>query len=472
MAFEIPGKPSQWHSSALMASVHRVVRLDKQDKPFQTRVIIFSLALLLGSIVGALVVHVPLTYLVLGLGGVVFAFLLVFKIEIAIMLAILLRNQLEDLNYMGGDTPMHPNGLMGIAIIAGAAVFFLFSRRDLRRLRAICPFLIFTAISFVSLVWAGQYRMDGLTVALKLLTALAIYAVLLYKLDSIRKISWLVGAIVVAQLWRTAKGLVEMSLGIGGDPHMAGMVRIGDSGEAAILAMILAFCVVQLLDARTARRRLLWGIVTSFLAIGLFLSYGRGGWIGFGVALVVIGLLQHRKLLVVLPVILALVIMFVPTVSERFSDIDLQHLDDSDSNTLAGRVEVWQAAAEIYWMHPLLGVGYGVGRYRAAEYLGQGAGAIHNDYLGVLAGTGLIGLAAFLLWQGQWFVELLRARYTAQSAYEKTLALAVFVLFFVSLVVRVSDNVLESTEKLYPLVALVAATLALPRISAKEEVRG
>jgi O-antigen/teichoic acid export membrane protein len=45
-------------------------------------------------------------------------------------------------------------------------------------------------------------------------------------------------------------------------------------------------------------------------------------------------------------------------------------------------------------------------------------------------------------------------------------------MLFASLVVRITDNVLETTEKLYPLAALVAATLALPRIRAKEEAEG
>jgi hypothetical protein len=398
MTFEIPGRSDQWHGPALVAAAHRLVHLDRQDRLFKIRVAFFCLALLMGAVLGGLVVHVPPLYLFLGVGGGVFAFLLLFKIEIAILLAMLLRNELARFNYLGGDTAMHPNGLIGVAIIAGAGVFFLLNRTDFSRLRAFWPFLAFSVVSFVSLLWAGGYLMDGLTVALRLLTALAIYAVLVYKLDSIKKINWLIAVVIAAPVLRTARGLFSVAQGGGMDPDAAEIVRIGDSGVGAFLAMILAFCLVQLLDASTTRRRLLWGSLTGFFAAGLFFSYGRAGWLGFGVTVLVIGLMKHRKLLIVFPVVLVLLITLLPTVSLRFSDIDLERLNDRSSSTLAGRIEVWQGSLEVYETQPLLGVGYGVGRYRVGEYLARYAGMVHNDYLAVLVGTGLVGLIVFILW--------------------------------------------------------------------------
>lgn len=475
MTFGTAGRSVQWNGPALAAAARRVVLLGRQNRALQTKVAFFGLALLMGVILGVLVVHVPPIYLLFGLGGVVFAFLLLFKIEIAILVAILLRNWLGEFNYLGGGTPLHPNGMIGIAIIAGAAVFFLFNRIDFSRLRAFWPFLIFAAIYLVSIVRTGQYLMDGLTVVLRLLTALAIYAVLVYKLDSTKKINWLILAIIAAQILPTVEGLIGVAQGGGMGLDAAGIVRSGHSGQGAFLAMILAFCLVQLMDASTTRRRLLWGFVTGLFAFGLFFSYGRAGWIGFGVTAVVIGLMKRSKLLIVLPVILILLITLLPTAFQRFADIDLEHLDDRNrsSSTLAGRIEMWRASAQVWETQPWLGVGYGVGRHEVEEYAGRMrmATMLHNDYLAVLVATGLIGLTAFLLWQGQWLVELLKVHRMARHAYDKTLALAVFAMFFASLVVRITDNVIETTDKLYPLVALVAAALALPQIRAKEEAQ-
>ena len=314
--------------------------------------------------------------------------------------------------------------------------------------------------------------MDGLAVVLRLITALAIYAVLVYKLDSIKKINWLVFAIIAAQIQPTVEGLVRVAQGGGMALGASEIVRSGHSGQGAFLAMILAFCLVQFLDANTARLRLLWGSLLGFFAVGLFFSYGRAGWIGFGVTTLAIGLLKRSKLLIVFPVVAVLLILLVPTVAQRFADIDLQHLDDSrySSHTLAGRIQMWRVSTEAWASSPWLGVGYGAGRHEVDEQAGRLASKLHNDYLAVLVGTGLVGLTVFLLWHGQWFVELLRARRLARYSYDKTLTLAVFAMYFASLIVGITDNVLESTEKLYPLVALIAAAFALGRIRAEEDV--
>ena len=471
MTVEIPGRSNQWHGPALMAAVHRVVHLDKQDRAFKIRVAFFGLALLMGATLGALVVHVPSLYLFLGVGGVVFGLLLLFKIEIAIMLAILLRDWLGQFNYLGGDTPFHPNGVIGLVIIGAAGAFFLLKRRDLSRLRAFWLSLAFAAIYLASLLWTAEHRMEGLTAVLRLLTGLAMYAVLVYKLDSIKKIKWLIVAVFIPVVVRTAEGLVHVAQGGGMDLEAAEIVRIGTSGIGALLAMILAFCLVHFLEASTARQRLLWGIVNGFFALGLLFSYGRAGWIGFTITVVVIGLMKRSKLLIVFPIVLILLITLVPTVTKRFADIDLERLDAGADNTLVDRIEMWRESAEVWATQPWLGVGYGAGRSDVGEQSARFASMLHNDYMMVLVQTGIIGLIVFLLWHGQWLVELLKVRRTARYAYDKTLALAAFALFFASLIVSITDNVIEAPDKLYPLVALVAAALALPRIRAEEEAR-
>jgi O-antigen ligase len=454
-----------------MAVASRFLRLDNQGRNFQSRAAFFGLALSLGLVLGALVVHLPPLYLFFGIGGLIFAFLLLFKIEVAILLAILLRNWLGQFNYLGGDTAMHPNGVMGVAIVGGAGLFFLFNRIDFSRLRAFWPFLTFAVIYLASLMWTDDYVMEGLTVVLRLLTALAIYAVLVYKLDSIKAIKWLIAIVIAPQVLRTGQGLLSLAQGGAMDLVAAEIVRLGDSGIGAFLAMILAFCLVQFLDASERRQRLWWGVVTGFFATGLFFSYGRAGWIGFGLTAFIIGLVKHRKLLVVLPIVLLLLVTLLPTVSQRFSDIDLERLDERSSNTLAGRIDVWKASAEVFATRPWLGSGYGAGRSNVGANSARYASLLHNDYLAVLVQTGVIGLSAFLLWQGQWLVALLRVHRTSQYAFDQALALAVFAMLVASLIVRVTDNVIETTEKLYPLVALVAATLALPRIRAEEEAQ-
>lgn len=471
MASRSPEKLSWPGHLGLLRDAQRIRLLDLQDKTSRTRAALFGLALLLGTILGGLLVHVPLLHLMLGIGGLAFAFLLLFKIEVAVIVALLLRDWLGQYNYLGGETPMHPNGVLGVAIIGGALFFFLFNRIDFSRLPALKAYTAFFVVCLLSLMLTGEHFAYGLTVTLRLATALAIYAVLVYRLDTIKQVKWVIAVTVGAQIWPVISGLLRIVRGAGGMLSDSGFARLGNSGRGVYYAMIVTLCLVHFLNAKTKSGRLLWGSLSGLFGAGLFFSYGRGGWIGFVVALIVIGLLRHRKLLMILPVLLVLAVVLVPTIPARFADIDLDNLTDRDSSTLAHRYELWQASIEVYKTHPLFGVGYGADRYRVGEYLGQYPWMIHNDYLSVLLGTGLVGFVLFIIWHGQWLVELLKVYRGTRYEYDKMMALAVLAVFIASLVFRISDNMLLPTDKLYGLSALVAVILALPSIRADEEAR-
>jgi O-antigen ligase len=302
-------------------------------------------------------------------------------------------------------------------------------------------------------------------------SGLALYAVLVYKTDSIRKVSRVLAAILIALLYSTITGLILIAQGQGEKYYGMETARLGggSSGPGAYLAMISILCVVFFLDAKTSAKRLLWGSISLVLVTGLFFSYGRAGWIGFAAGLFIIGLLKYRKILFILPGALLLVILLVPAIAARFSDISISDLNNRNSSTLAVRVELWRAGLDVYRAHnPLFGVGYGIERYRIGEYLSQYAWMAHNDYVAVLVGTGIVGLILFLMWHAQWLLEIYRVFKSSTIDFDKTLALGVFATFFVSLVVRITDNVVQSTGGLYPLAALVAITLTLPRIRANE----
>ncbi len=454
-----------------MPGVRKIMRLDKKDETLRTHVLLSGLSLVLGLILGCLVVNVPLLFLLFGIGGLIFAYLLLFNIEIAIILALLALNPLAYYDYLGGGTAVHPKGLMGLAIVGGAIYFFLFNKIDYSRLPVFKPFLGFLIVCLVSLVFVEDHFMAGLTVTLRLATALAIYAVLLYKLDSIRKVRWVIAAIVAAPIWPTISGLLGVAGKAGETFSNAETARLGHSGSGVYLAIILTLCLVHFLNAKENSKRLLWGSLTGLFGTGLFFTYGRAGWIGFLVAMIVIGLMKHRRMLTFLPVLLILALMMLPAISQRFSDIDIGKLDDRSSSTLAMRIELWQASTQVFKTRPLLGVGYGVDRYRVSEYLGQYEWMIHNDYMAVLVSTGLVGFIIFMFWHGQWLAVLLKVYRVTEYEYDKMIALAVFAVFITSLVVRITDNVLYDTHKMYPLAALVAATLALSRIRTEEEAR-
>jgi len=456
----------QLHHIFRMPDFRITQSLDIQFLGVKTRLPVLALTLLVGSIMGLLAIVFPPLYLFFVIGGLVFAYLLLFKIEVAIILALLIQNQLGEYNYLGGGTPYHPNGIMGIAIIFGTLCFILFSKIDYSRLRPIRAFFFFLIICLLTLIFAREYLFQGITVTLRLAVAFCIYAVLLYKLDSIKQVKWVIIAVVAAQILPTVSGLMVMA-GTSGLSFVKGeTARLGHSGIGVYLAMVLTLCLVLFLNVKTSGEKFLWGVLTALFGLGLFFSFGRSGWISFIVALTIIGVVRHRKILLFLPVLVMLAIILIPAIPQRFSDIDITNLDQGNASTLSGRIQVWKTGLKLYVTQPLLGVGYGLGRYRIGEYLHRYAWMIHNDYISILLETGLIGLIIFAFWHGQWLVRLFKTYYSAYGTNEKMLILAVSAVFASSLVARLTDNIIQDSYKLYPLCALVAAALAIPRIMA------
>lgn len=435
------------------------------------RILFYGIAVLLGALVGGLVLFVPPLYLLLGVGGLIFAYLIFFDIQLAVVVTLLVLEQTRDYNYLGGGSPFHPNGLIGLALIFGLIWLFAFSKIQFSRLVFIRYFLAFLVVSFLSLLFAGSNWFEGLTIALRLASGFAIYVILLYKTDSIRRVWWVIAAVLIALLYPTIIGLVAIALGQGSPFFGMGTARLGggSSGPGVYIAMILSLCVVFLLDAKTNAKRILWGAICAILLVGLFFSYARAGWIAFLAGLLLIATVKYKRLWFLLPGLVLLAILILPQLSERFSDISLSQLGNRSSSTLAMRIQLWNAGFAVFKeSNPLFGVGYGVERYRIGEYLSRYPWMAHNDYVAVLVGTGLIGLIFFIFWHAQWFVQLLKRYQKSVISFDKTLALATLTVLFVSLVARLTDNILEPTGRLYPLVALAAITFALPRIRAEE----
>ncbi|MBM3134510.1 MAG: O-antigen ligase family protein [Chloroflexi bacterium] len=187
----------------------------------------------------------------------------------------------------------------------------------------------------------------------------------------------------------------------------------------------------------------------ALLGLALILSWSRGAWLGAAVAVGVVVLAwgvallwgaRHneqlrrageRLLLVLLIVAImggtlvlagaadllpASVTSRLGSIGEQFGVFAVRTVKLTDENYAAvERMAHWQAALSMIQARPLLG--YGIGNYPAAypQYNLPGwedpLGHAHNYYLNVAAETGLVGLAAYLLWlllacAGAWMVAV------------------------------------------------------------------
>ncbi len=168
----------------------------------------------------------------------------------------------------------------------------------------------------------------------------------------------------------------------------------------ALYFFLLAGMTLKFFEART-RDRFVTLALTALVGTSLLLSFTRGVWAGMFVGLVLTGFIFNKRrgfLILLSSVVLAPAAFFlIPSIQERV--LQFQSTASYDGE----RWWIWKANWQIFLDHPIFGIGYGENTLALQSYyekIGAPAGLIishsHNQYLHLLAGLGLFGLATYL----------------------------------------------------------------------------
>lgn len=166
----------------------------------------------------------------------------------------------------------------------------------------------------------------------------------------------------------------------------------GENGLAAFEAQLALFCIGLLPFIQ--RKAVKIGLVIFALSCGycLMLSFSRGGYLGFLIGLLFLGLVYERKLLVLLFGLMLTWQALVPTaVTER---IFMTYEDGQIDNSAGLRVTMWEDALTLIPKHPIIGTGFDTYEFmdRVDEFRDT-----HNIYLKILVEMGVLGLMMFLI---------------------------------------------------------------------------
>jgi putative inorganic carbon (hco3(-)) transporter len=211
--------------------------------------------------------------------------------------------------------------------------------------------------------------------------------------------------------------------------------------------------------------------VVAAMSVGaLVASFSRGAWLGAGVAGLAMLVFWPRKRWIGFGLagvgVIAFAVLYslnlLPAfIAARFADAtdfvqvyDVRGIHINDSNfSIIERVAHWQAALRMADAQPLTGVGFG--NYEAAysEYRlinwKFGLGHAHNIYLNVLAETGAIGLAAYLvLWGSIIWLTIKVINHPAQLS-ERALAIGLLGCWVHLATHQVLDNLYVGNIALY-----------------------
>jgi putative inorganic carbon (HCO3(-)) transporter len=184
---------------------------------------------------------------------------------------------------------------------------------------------------------------------------------------------------------------------------------------AALLALAaLPAIVLALADVRRDG----WLLAPAAVALaGLAFSLSRGAMLGLAVGLLLLLSWTRARRVAVVAAAAVLVLTLaggnplirseqVGTVSERLSSLQ-------NPTRESRRPEIWQTSVDIAVEHSLVGIGVNQFEHEAAQRSlveqGRTLENAHSIPLNLAAETGVIGLAAFLVWIGQLVARSLRA---------------------------------------------------------------
>jgi hypothetical protein len=175
-----------------------------------------------------------------------------------------------------------------------------------------------------------------------------------------------------------------------------------------------------------------WFLLGGALVLAsVLLTFTRGVWVGALVGALLIGFAYQVRWGVGFTGLLA--VLFV-SLFFAWRDFQTRILYVFDSTSYdATRLWLWKANLEVFKDHPIVGAGYGINSKILPTYfekLGAPADTLvshaHNQFLHLLAGTGILGLVCYLSLHALSFMQAYRLlKVPKVSAFEKSLLLGV-----------------------------------------------
>jgi O-antigen ligase len=170
-----------------------------------------------------------------------------------------------------------------------------------------------------------------------------------------------------------------------------------------------------------------------------FLMLNQQGRTSIGAGVVIIILYYFRKsLLFVIPIIAFGTITYLLFENPLLNFL-LRGRDISALSALSGRVGLWEFSHEIWLKNALTGVGGGAASNSFVDYIHE-ASSVHNGYLELIFGTGLIGAIPLLICVGRTFFILKKC---AKEENDKIAKIKTIVIFYFLLISMFTSSVLS-----------------------------
>lgn len=473
-----------WTWSSLPAGGRLLGRLVGED-PRSRR----WLALAAASVAGATAVGFALAHWPWAVAGAICggALLLLTLLRPLTVIGFMLFLGPMDLSFVtGGFKTLFPalggldmNGLRLIGIVASFVAVLVVNPEMVRQAlgRQGRWYLAFLVFALATLVYTPA-RIDGLRLLLKLAYPFIIFVAVLGFARTREDLEYLVKWVLAGALFiAVVNPLYVMSGGYVVDA--AGRIRVEGVGAHQNPFSFYLLIVILISFARYMSRRQ-YRYLALCVLLGIWLALTRTR-ITLGAALLsftalalydAVALRRYGTIARVLAVggVLAMPLLHLlmertfghqMSLGELFS-LMRDPLRMYQSMSWEGREVIWPVVFAAFLSQPLIGLGLGASTYvLIANFSEEMGGVIHNEYLRLLADTGVVGGALFALAVGSWWVAMIRAR-GASDPMTREFALPAFAGIVAWAVIGATDNAFDYYAAFTQFIAfLCAGTVAL-----------
>jgi O-antigen ligase len=404
--------------------------------------ILIVVALVLGAIAGLLVTKLPLEAMMLGLAGLVVAFVALSRPEFVILLLLMASSSVFDL----GQIPTINVGFSFTAVelclilLLGLVVVRVLGEREYDYVKTPLdlPIALFFLASFISLVnsvaslgtdvnqmehqWRilfgyltffavtnlVQTRRQLLTLVTGVFVIATVVAILMIAQQAVgTSVAFLPGRVETAGVFQSS---------------FAGVTRILPPGQSLVLAMFVPVLVLFISRERPSWIDGLLFLSATLLLIGLAFTFNRSFWAGVAVSIAAVFLRttreQRKNLVLFLCLIMVLGAIAIPLVSAYSAETG--EIVDALYARTASLFDPNRAQSSASWQwrtreneyakikierYPFFGIGPG-NDYRPKHSSEDNlTGYMHNTYLFILLDLGIVGFIPFV-----WFSVLFLVR--------------------------------------------------------------
>ncbi|MHB8168797.1 MAG: O-antigen ligase family protein [Thermoleophilia bacterium] len=339
-----------------------------------------------------------------------------------------------------GNSSIQLVGTMGAVILVGGIMYIIINDVKIREMSVVGPMLMFLGLTLPFLLLLSPDKMIGLKDWIGIASGFFMFVLVIATFRTRRDLLLLLRVIVLSAIVPLAYGFYQLATGTG-NLETAGFNRIDatfvhPNPYGFYLAVMLLLCIPLLLESKQTRERAFYGALVTLMTVSIIFTYARAAWLSLLAGLVVLAAVRYRKLFILMPVVLGLLLFFVPSIFDRFQEL---MGFSQGQGSMYSRVTIWRYLLPYFYQSPVVGAGLG----GFSDYMQEGLGYVympHNDYLRVLIDTGVVGIVSYLaIWLGL-ARGAIRAYLRLHDEIFRVVGLAVLAIVGAYLVMTITDN--------------------------------